>query len=222
MHGARLFEFNLFPRSATTLFHASFPGRIHTLSMASRKFYHPQLALKLCALELHAATFTLRHPPWRFYHLKLPSCAPSSSTSSSQAVRPRAPPQALKLCALELHAIRIATLKLASCELLSSRPSHCYLRSPRQFYHPQAPNLCAPSSSTLLPSPSVTLLGDFTTSSSQAVRPRAPCCYLHPPSPPLAILPPQAPKLCALELHLKLSSCAPSSSKPSGLLPSSS
>jgi hypothetical protein len=84
------------PGESTTL-------EIHTLSMAPRKFYHPQ-ALKRCALEPHAATFTLRHPPLPFYH-----------------------PQALKLCAREIQAIRIATLKLSSCMLSSSRPSHCYL-----------------------------------------------------------------------------------------------
>jgi hypothetical protein len=55
------------------------------------------------------------------------------------------------------------------------------------------------------PSPSCTLLW---------MRPRAPCCYLNPPSPS-----------CTLLCHfttLRLSSCAPSKSKPSGLLPSSS
>jgi hypothetical protein len=113
-------------------------------------FYHHQ-ASTLCALERHAATFTLRHPPRRFYT-----------------------PQALKLCALQIQAIRIATLKLTSCELSSSRPeSHCYLRSPRRFYHPQAPKLCALELQTF-------------------------SCYLRSPQ---QFYYPQAPKLCAPERH---------------------
>jgi hypothetical protein len=76
--------------------------------------------------------------------------------------------------------------------LSSSRPSHCYLPSPRRFYHPQAHTLCPlelHAATFTLPSPSSAILPP---SSSQAVRPRNPShpdCY------------PQALKLCALELQ---------------------
>jgi hypothetical protein len=46
------------------------------------------------------------------------------------------------------------------------------------------------------------------------MRPRAPCCYLNPPSPSFTLL-------CHFTT-LRRSSCARSKSKPSGLLPSSS
>jgi hypothetical protein len=171
----------------------AFPGEstaleIYTLCMAPRKFCLPQ-APTLCALELHAATFTLRHPPRRFYL-----------------------PQALELCDVEIQALPIAILKFSSCVLSSSRPSHCYLRSRRQFYHPQATTLCAlelhvatftlrvfhPAS----PSPSCTLLRDFTTLKPPSCAPLSarPSSLL--PSTSSAILQPW-----------KFSSCMPSSSK---------
>jgi hypothetical protein len=97
------------------------------------------------------------------------------------------------------------TLKLPSCAPSSSRPSHCYLQFPRQFYHPQAPKLCALELCALelwaphvvnheLPSQSTTLkLSSYAPSSSK------PSIML--PSTFSAILPPSGPELCILELH---------------------
>jgi hypothetical protein len=170
---------------------------IHTLIMAPRKFYHPQ-ALKRCALEPHAATLTLRHPP-----------SPSSAIlppSGAQAVRPRNPrhpdcyPQVLQLYALELQTFPL--LPSISSAILPPSSSHAvHSRAPCCYLHPP-----------------VTLLGDFTTlkfsscapskfkpsgllpSSSQAVCSRA-------PDLPIATFDllgnftTQAFKLCALEPH---------------------
>jgi hypothetical protein len=120
MQGARQFEFNLLPRSATTLFHASFPGRIHTLSMAPRKFYHPRPP-KLCALELQ--TFPL-----------LPSISSAMlPPSSSHAVRSQAP-----CCYLHHPSPPSAILLPSSSQAVHPRnPSHpnCHPYSSTEAVH---------------------------------------------------------------------------------------
>jgi hypothetical protein len=110
------------------------------------------------------------------------------------------------------------TLKLSSCAPSRSKPSGLLLSisqavCPRNPSHPdccpQALKLCALELQTfpLLPSISSAILPP---SSSHAVRSRASCCYLHP-----------CVTLLGDFTTLKLSSCAPSKSKPSRLLPSS-
>jgi hypothetical protein len=163
----------------------------------SREVTEIKLCFNSCG-NVRALTVNAQHLSTRAF--------PGESTSLeiytlSMAPRKFCLPQALKLCALEIQALRIVTLKVSSCELLSSRPSYCYLRSPRRFYHPQAPTLCALE----LHAATFTLR-----------------------HPPRRFYHHQALKLCAVEIQalriaiLKFSSCAPSKSKPSGLLPSRS